>query len=145
MTISKNAWHYRYMAWLGLDRPRRLCPYFWKLVFSLMVPVVFTAVVLAVLAGLTWVAIHVGPSIVAWLVQNAHAILFAIGVVAAAISLAYGCIVLMGWLFSSETYAVRRSIAHSDVVTKAGKGASLTGSYLVAWHHKVCPFLEFTE
>lgn len=145
MTINKSAWHYRYMAWLGLDRPRRLCPYFWKLVFSLMVPVVFTAVVLGLVAVLTWVAIHVGPTIWAWLVQNAHAILFAIGLVAVFIGAVYGIYALMSWLFSNETYAMRRSIAQSDVVTKAGKGASLTGSYLAAWHHKVCPLLEFED
>lgn len=145
MTVSKSAWHYRYMAWWGFSRPSRLCPYFWKLVFSLMVPLVVAVAVLVILGGLTWVVIHIGPPIWSWLVYNAQSILVGVGMAVGFVAVVVGLFTLVSWLFSTETYAMRQSIAHSGVVTRTGKGASITGSYLAAWHHKVCPFLEFTE
>jgi hypothetical protein len=130
MKISKTAWHYRYISWLGFSHPKSLCPYFWKLMFCFAVPVVFAAVVSALVFLLSWAIIH-----------YPRTVLIVVAVTALLIGFVVGLVLLIAWMVNGKPWRQVRAAMPSPVV----ETVSLTRVYVRSAHRKVCPMLEFTD
>lgn len=134
MKISKSAWHYRYMGFFGFSRPGSLCPYFWKLMFCLLVPIAGVAALGGILIMLGAIAIV--------LYHNLAITLTILGIVSTSVAIIITTLLLTRWL-NSIGFGGR--IAQTRVMVEVGSGMSLTGEYIGAAHRRVCPLLEFTE
>ncbi len=134
MKISTNSWHYRYIRKLGFSVPSNLCPYFWKLMFCLAVPVAVLVALVFILAGLTLIVI--------WISHHLAATLIVLAIVAA---IALGLLGLAWLFFSNASHRAFSVIGTTRAMGGISEGAYLTGQYIVAVHHKLCPRLEFID
>jgi hypothetical protein len=122
------------MRKLGFSRPSNLCPYFWKLVFSLMVPVVFLIAVAFILFALLLAII--------WIIHHPDTFAFWAAFVIGIIAVFFGA----GWLaFSAGGRMARAKVGGAPLFAGVAEGAHLTGDYIAAVHHKLCPVLEFVD
>lgn len=134
MKISRSSLHYRYLDWLGFSAPSNLCPYFWKVVFAVLVPIAALAFVVAALFFLYGLGV--------WMWHHPIDIAKAVGFLVGAGLIVYG-ILWLAW--SGGGRAARRQVAQTRVIGGLSDGASLVGNYLGAVHDKVCPRLDFVD
>lgn len=145
MIINKSSWHYRLLKAADMNIPNSLCPYFWKLVFtigmSVAVVVMLTVTFLAL--GLPLIGLgSIAPAAVLW--WQWIAAFFAGGVVIS------GVIALVGFcVFKYVEYDTARdeAKAHKEYLIRIGELPEPKKNVLVefvkATKTKVCPIIEF--
>lgn len=137
MKISKKSWHYRLLKSTGWWIPANLCPYFWKVMFALVLAVAFGS------GALVALTIMLSP-IWRFFIEAPTGMPFVGGIADIAVLLT---------VWSEITYERRRAKRRArrerewnapPPVVKERK-PSLFREWLKAQHDKVCPLLDFTQ
>ena len=115
MRISTDSWHYRLIDFLDFNHPRNLCAYFWKVVLSALLGILFSAGLVTFFGGPIWYWINPEYPL-------------ALAVIAGVHEVALVC-------FFIPTLPERES--------KPPKPPGLIKSWLKAKHNKICSLLEF--
>lgn len=129
MKINTSSWHYRLLRELSYNVPRSLCPYFWKVVFTLFIILLFAFGVLVCSHGIGHTVlgkIDIALGIV-WL-DVLLATVFGLVIITLEISLVVGI-----FIFADFTK------------NKLDKSESIAVGYAKAVKSKICPTLEFVD
>lgn len=133
MKINTKSWHYRLLEGMGVNIPRSLCPYFWKVVFMMFV----IGIVISIF-GLLFYTVGNKACMVLGLLIGINVVLAAIiktilGLLIMATIIAIIVGALIGWDYGK---------AHIKMPYKED---SMVVNYIKAKKSKICPTLEFVD
>ncbi|UYD59231.1 hypothetical protein HPMBJEAJ_00116 [Aeromonas phage avDM6] len=138
MNIKTSSWHYRFVNSFFDSVPRSLCPYFWKVVWGLMI---VTGIILLLLMA----SFSIGVSILEFFAVN-------IGLIAMIASPFVGIlaivIVIAVMVFIAISWEIMKSKLRNKKWSNKNlheKKPSLVGSYIKARKEKICPTLNFVD
>ncbi|AAQ81530.1 hypothetical protein PHG31p209 [Aeromonas phage 31] len=126
MKISTKSWHYRLLNTMDMSIPRSLCPYFWKVVFTIGFIGVITTFLAIIFHGVGAKALW------NWFDYDAnfvYATLFGFTLVVSVLAAVIG--VFFGFFYASE----------KELFTI--KTENIVINYIRAKKSKICPTLEF--
>ncbi|QBX32645.1 hypothetical protein Asfd1_19 [Aeromonas phage Asfd_1] len=132
MKINTKSWHYRFLKSIDADIPTSLCPYFWKVVFSLSV----TSAIISLLVCFMWM---IGDKIF-----TKYGILFDSAIIGAVISTLIGliiCIVIVAAIVA----AILGSFWLKENFKPPYKEEPLIVTFIKNKKSKFCPHLEFVD
>ncbi|ADQ53197.1 conserved hypothetical protein [Aeromonas phage 65] len=139
MNIKTSSWHYRFINSFFDTVPRSLCPYFWKVVWGLML---VTGMVLLLLGA----SFSIGVSILEFFAVNIGLVAMIsapfVGVFAIAIAIIVLVFIAISW---GEVKIKLRSISKKSSRSNEKKTPSLVVSYIKARKEKICPTLKFVD
>ena len=117
MEVSRDSWHYRYLTFLHWTHPRTLCPYFWKVVWALVIAGAVPVLLLSLAGTLLWYHIWAPFYILGAFV-----------------------VVVLFWLGIAWLAMYLEDVRPWQKITKSD---NLTVEFLRAKKNKLCPTLTF--
>ncbi len=132
MKISKDVWHYKWVASKWDYRPSALCWYFWKLVLTMIWWTVIG--VLGTLLGMFAIVVLTIP-FWQWLIPDFGDLVMS--VVSALMWIAIGSVILYHYReYLYESGQLKQKI-------RPYKEPGIVSQYIHAKHRKICPLLEY--
>ena len=136
MNIKTSSWHYRFVNYMFTNVPHSLCPYFWKVVWGLMI---VTGISLLFLAAsfstgmiiLEFFAVNIG------LVATIAAPF--VGIFAIVITIVVMVFIAISW------ESMKTKLRNKKWSKSHENKPSLVGSYIKARKEKICPTLNFVD